>query len=283
MGKNSVGRYILIFEPKYAYHQFAVRFDADNSIEVTKIKKYSDEYYGNSKKTVKKNLLGDIDMITTSMTCEEFFKKYIDPSIFNYNMEGIHKMFIGYKDAGRMKSLKVEFNNPKLYEKSQLIEGSKIKDGEAISYMVDLLTDPDSKFLRYVYDRQTELKEKYFSSVSDAVIQNARDLRRCRKLMNIGGEAGLMSDYMYLESQLKEKLSSYKEFRALYLFKNKYIYALKEEKEKLEHAKEKVETISKKTDTPWALCSKEELPPMGEQLTLFDITYPDKGKVKKLK
>ena len=283
MGKNSVGRYVLIFEPKYAYHQIAVRFHKNDLADIIKIKKYSDEVLENGNKTIKKNLLGDIDRITSSMTREEFFDKYIDPKLFNHRSSDVHRMFIGYKDAGRIKCLQVEFNNPKLYKKSKLIDGSKIKDRDCIDQIVKLLIDPESQFLRYVYEQQSSLRNQYFSSVSDKVLENAKNLRRRKKMMDNDGEDDLISDFVYLENQLKEKLTSYKEFRALYLFRNQYIYAKEEERKKLEETKQQLETISKKTKDSYYLYNLEELVPMGEQLSLYDSVDNSGEKVKKIK
>ena len=74
MEKKSPGKYILVFEPRYASTQYAVYFKSNGDTEITEIKKYSDVDYKDGK-TIKKNTLKDIDSILTSYTdLEQFFK-----------------------------------------------------------------------------------------------------------------------------------------------------------------------------------------------------------------
>lgn len=268
MGNNSSGKYMLVFEPKYTYHQFAVYFTPSSDVKVTEIKKYTDLPYSSLRNTrVKKNLLGDIDKVTTKLKDErEFFDKYIDPSIFIYTGGNLHRIFIGYKNNNSMHCLKCVFNNPKLNEKTLLLNGSKTDDHTEIRDLMNLFTDPESDFLQFVIETKNKKRQDYFYSVSSEVIAMALNLRNTRMLMQRDGERALLDDYQFLETKLRTRLSSYKEYRELFLMKCSYIEELEKRKNELQKMKNEVVNNHNIFDTPSCLNQLQAY----EQISIFD-------------
>lgn len=252
MEKKSPGKYFLVFEPSDVYHQYAVTFTPSCDVQVTKIKKFTDLNY-QSNKPVKKNLLGDIDKILTPCSSVlEFFDKYIDPTLFSYRGYNLHNMFIAYKSNGNIKTIKSVINNPKLESKLDFIEGSKFTDRSAIRSLINFSTEQNNsdEFLNFVNNK----KNKRETGLSDMTHLMLLDLKSCKRSMESNGE---------LYNSLIEKLTSYKEYRELYLLRQAYIEHLEEKKEQLEKAKEKLLTHGKKTVT------KSEEAPYYEQYNLF--------------
>ena len=99
--KKSVGKYMLIFEPRYDFYQYAVRFTTNGDVDVRKVRKYTDEMVEVKNGKVLKNTLADIDRVLTPLTdLRQFFDSYVSPGIFRYRGDNLHKMFIGYKYNG---------------------------------------------------------------------------------------------------------------------------------------------------------------------------------------
>ena len=261
MEKKSPGKYFLVFEPSDVYHQYAVTFTPSCDVQVTKIKKYTDLNY-KTDKPVKKNLLGDIDRILTPCTdTSEFFVKYVDPAIFSYDGYNLHNMFIAYKNDGNIKTLKCAINNPKLNSKLPFIDGSKFTDQVSIKGLISFATDPVSSndFLNFV----GKTRKKYETGLSSDTYTMLQQLRYYKKTLENRNDTGVLKPSIILSDKIAEKLSSYKEYRELYLLRQLY----KDEKEKerlmLEDAKQKLEQQKK---NPYILNEKV---PTGQQLNLF--------------
>lgn len=238
MEMKSLGKYVLVFEPKYAYHQFAVYFTPSNDVRITKIKKFTDLSFDGDK-PVKKNLLGDIDRIMTPCgNLDEFFSKYVDPSVFSYYGYNLHNMFIAYKNNGKIRTLDYSINNPQLNTKLDLVSGSKFTDKTAISNLIDFAIDTDekNKFLTFI----SECKVKFATGLTNETYTMLVDLRNCKMASRNYADSGLLNPSIELNDRLIEKLTSYKEYRELYLLKQAYIEKLNIEKQMLEEAKTKL-------------------------------------------
>ena len=280
--RSSVGKYVLMFEPKNCYYQYAVSF-TDNDVEVTRVNKYSLVPYGaKSSGKIKKNLLGDIDKILTPLTStEEFFSKYINSSMFKYQGYNLHKMFIGYQKNQYMYCLKCEVNNPLLSEKLTLVSGSKIKDSFGRSEMINLLSDPDGRFLNFVKDTKTEYRRRGYACVTDDTIEIASNLRRFRNVRENGEESIEIDDYCnYYEKRLDERLNSYKEYREMFLLKNRYLDYLQKEKDELKKLREVALEKEREERRKRGFIMNDVAP--YEQLSLFDDDSYNTNKVKKL-
>lgn len=255
--KKSVGKYAFIFEPAYAYHQFAVYFREDGDVEVFKIQKYSDRLYGARGKNpskIKKNTLGEIDKVTASfLDAESFFNMYIDPSIFKFDGYNLHRMFIGYKFQERMYTLDCILDNPALLKSLDFLRGSKIYDTKEKQAMVDLIaTSKDNSFLEFVKQRKAEKK----TNLSDKTFEIAVRYRSSLDTMEGG------YDRIEISNLLEERLTSYKDFREMFLLKQSYLESLLQQKEQLQQVKKTlVVPKSPVARTPFI---------EGEQLSLFD-------------
>lgn len=247
--KSSVGKYALVFEPKHVYHQYAVYFTPNGGVQTTKVEKYSFKCYApNDKSKVKKNTLGEIDKITTSFNnLNDFFATYIDPKIFNYRGDNLHKMFIAYKYNEKMYTLDYILNNPELFKRLQLLDGSKINDSNGRKEFAELiLSDENNSFLRFV----NKAKYRNETNLSTGTIDIANRLRLARD-----HESGF-TEYNSLWNDFNERLMSYKEYREMFLLRQRYLDYLEEEKLKLQNAKE-------------ALISS------GQNRLVFDVNIPE--------
>lgn len=264
MEKKSPGKYILVFEPKYAYHQFAVYFN-DDQVQITQIKKFTDLSF-EKEKPVKKNLLGDIDKKMTSCSdLNEFFKKYINPSVFSYYGYNLHNMFIAYKSNGKLHTLNYSINNPQLNAKLDFVKGSKFTDISAIRSLIDFAVDPseNNKFLTFV----SECKDKYQTGLTNETNTMLHELRGCKKAKENYSDSGALRSSIYLTDALIDKLTSYKEYRELYLLKQSYQEKLNMEKRAFKGIKEAL-LLKEKT------FSDTKNIPEYEQLTLFGEAVP---------
>lgn len=255
MEKKSIGNYSLIFEPKYSSYQYSVYFTETKDVVVSKIDKYTDVLYGTNKK-IKKNTLGDIDRILTVLPSEkEFFDSYIDPSIFKYSGDNLHKIFIGKTkkiyDRKYMECYECVFNLEQMNDKLKYVIGSSIgkiygnskKDEKIVlekNHLISLLTDYNSDFLKFAIDTNFDKKRKFLSSVSSSTLKLASELRRCNKDISEGRVSGTFDEVNALKTKLEEKLTNYKEFRELFLIKQLYLETLKNRKEELIELKSNV-------------------------------------------
>lgn len=264
MEKKSPGKYILVFEPKYAYHQFALYFTSSNDVQITRIKKFTDLDY-QSNKPVKKNLLGDIDRIMTSCSdLNEFFKKYVDPNVFSYYGYNLHNMFVAYKNNGKIRTLNYSINNPQLNKKLELVEGSKFTDKTSISNLINFAVDTDEKneFLTFISER----KNKFLTGLTDETYDMLIDLNSYLRANANYSDSGVLMPSIELTNKLSYKLTSYKEYRELYLLKQAYIGKLNLEKQILEKEKEKLSSQKR------SLFILNENIPQAEQMNLFGET-----------
>lgn len=277
---NSVGKYILMFEPLYVTYQYAVYFKENGDVQVTKVDKYSDIPYGlNSNKKVKKNLLRDIDRIITPLgDMSDFFDQYIDQSIFRYTGNNLHKMFIGYKHKERMNSLTCSFNNFELFDKTRLINGSKITDQQSIMSLINLMADKNSSFVKFI--NRTERDRT--SNLSNSTLNLINSFKDIECLINEGFyESGLHEEQARVKKELFDRLTSYREFREVFLLKQNYISYLQSKKEELQN----VRSILVNNQPENTIFSQEEPHKEYEQLSLFDmlpITTNEVVKTKKL-
>lgn len=275
MEKKSVGNYFLVFEPKYVNYQYSVYFLPSGETVICKIDKYTDVLYGTGKK-VKKNTLSDIDRILTGLSNEkEFFDKYIDSSIFCYNRDNLHKIFIGkmrkIADKKYMKCYECIFDLKEMNDKLKFIVGSSVRNEKIIRdkyELISLLTDRNSNFLRFAINVKNDKKIRYLSSVSTNILEIASELQRCNRDISEGRISGTFDDVNVLKSKLDEKLTSYKEYRELFLIRKLYLMSLDNKKEQLLELKSKV----LKGDF------KKEVYPVYEQISMFP---EDNLKVKK--
>lgn len=258
--KNSIAKYMLIFEPIYVTHQYAVSFTNDGDVDVRRIQKYSDIPL-DSKKPVKKNLLGDIDKFLTPLEdLSSFFKTYVNPNIFSYYGNNLHKMFIGYKYNGSMYTLNYVVNNSELNSRLSFVEGSKINDylgkRKAINLILNSENDTFLMFMNNSFrNRQTNL-----SSVTVNIANQ----------MKMASSMGSYHEYEELEMELEDRLTSYKEYREMFLLRQRYIEFLDEEKEKLKVIKEK--TLKEEAKKEVVQPKEGFFGPVytGEQLSFFD-------------
>ncbi|MBQ7136717.1 MAG: hypothetical protein IJO43_01915 [Bacilli bacterium] len=253
--KNSVGKYILVFEPKYVNNQCAISFDVAGNASVVMTNKYTDTPCG-SKAKVKKNCLSDIDRITASTPdLKTLFEECVPKTIFSYYGNNLHKMFIGYMHNGRMRTLNYVINNPELVAKLNLVQGSRIYDHAGISSMINLAVDSD-EFYRFI------LKEKNESStnLSSPVISMLSALKVARR-----------EEDQYEQSQIVEslhgQLTYYKEYRELFLLTGHYQDKLAADKKRLETLKTEVCTYASSQNHHQL---HEVVQPNMEQLSFFD-------------
>lgn len=237
--KSSPGRYMLIFQPQSVSYQYAVYFNPDGTTEVSAIKRNSDIVCNTAKKKVKKNTLADIDKIMSSVSnLKEFFEKYIDPNVFQYSGFNVYKMFIGYRKNDSMYTFDYTINNPELQNKMQFVSGSKIRDIRGRQQLVNLiLTSSNNSFLDFVEQESRTGK----SRVSKELLNIAVRLRR------VCDNCGSGSERYELETLLDEKLTAYKEYRELFLSKQRYVKKLEEEKQRYKAIKEETKIIDKRS------------------------------------
>ena len=236
--KSSVGKYILICEPKYVYHQLAIQYKPNGSTEITKIKKYTDIVHGvQGEKKIKKNTLSDIDRITTSCyDLYDFFDKHVDSKIYSPYRDGLHKIFIGYMRNGSMKTLNCVFNDDKLNAKQTFVDGNKIYDYIEIEQCMDLIKDPDSSFTSFMIDSYNRRE----TGISKDTINLTTKFRYLAKVLTNHCDSGVLESYQYAEKELLEKLISYKEYREMFLLRGRYIQKLEQDKRELEIAKQTI-------------------------------------------
>lgn len=238
MDKKSVGKYILVFEPKYENYQFAVYFNNDKDVTITKINKYTDiPFESKGNKPVKKNLLTDIDSKTTACSSlQQFFDKYVDPDIFKYYGDNLHKIFIAYKSDKKQRKLPCIINDEKLNRKNKLVSGSRIDDSSEITSMIDLLGEPESKFISFVEEEKNNDRAR----VSSNIIKLSNELRTSQHTFKYQPASSLSISIKDTRDSLRENLESYKEYREMFRLKDLYEKKLQGEKEKLQQLKQKV-------------------------------------------
>lgn len=266
MEKKSVGKYVLVFEPKYAYHQFAVYFN-NNEVDVTAIKKYTDLPLKGQKGVVKKNTLADIDRILTPLEDEkEFFDKYVDPSIFRFSYGSLHKMFIAYKQNQQIYTLNCEFDNKSLNKKLDLVTGSKINDFNGISQLINFATDTSeqNRFLQFAEKSRQDHK----TGISTQTLTLLNRMKIFKKMAQTDQFTGFecLEEQTYLDEILTRNLTGYKEYRELFLLRSAYGDAIEKEKIKLECMKQEIISKSNKR-------AAQEQPEEYVQLSLFDQGY----------
>lgn len=265
--KSSPGKYILMFEPIYARHQFAVSFTPSDETIITKVKKYTEIPCDFTDKKIKKNLLGDIDKKLTALSGrDEFFEKYVDPSIFRY-YGTLHKIFIGYKRKEGMSTFPCIFNNPELHSKLSLLDGSKINDPFGIQSFIDLiLKSEDRGFLRFI----NQASEEEDTKLSSTALDLANRLRAAHDYMEGCYEQ------IELKALLEDKLTYYKEYREMFLLKQGYLEHLEDEKIRLQEARERA--------SKYASASNPQNPigQDSEQISMFDdLPVAEQPKTKK--
>ena len=255
--KNSVGRYSLIFEPKYVTHQYAVSFDNVGNSSVVAVNKYSDTPCG-TKAKVKKNSLSEIDRVTAACPdLDTFFKTHVPAGIFMYQGNNLHKMFIGYMRNNYMYNLNYIINNPELLSKLDLVSGSRIYDADGINSMIRLITTSENNgFLDFIVKEKREKS----TGLSSETINLAALFRNAE----ICGDSYIERDE--LRRNLEEKLGSYKEYREMFLLQMHYQDKLAAERLRLEQLRsEATSVVSPRVEpTPFEGTYTE-----GEQLSLF--------------
>ena len=261
--KSSPGKYMLVFEPCYSTTQYAVYFTPDGDANVTRIKKYTDTPCDDKQKKVKKNTLGDIDKVMAPI-CDLgfFFKEYVDPKVFSYSRDNIHKMFIGYKRKEKIYALDYIIDNHELAARLHLLEGSKIYDPDMRAVFLDLITNSkNNSFLKFT--------NKSYQNNETHLSKDTLDLANNLRMATDHTDSAF--GCFELTGLLDERLTSYKEYREMFILRQRYLVYLNEEKKKLEAAKKIVATPKpKRTNEIQG----------GEQLTFFDAL--GEPKIKKL-
>jgi len=274
--------YFLVFQPMYGDYQYSVRFNDDGTTDVVKINKFSDVVYGSKNdKKIKKNTFGEIDKVMTSLSSiDEFFEKYIDKEVFSGSVRDI---FIGKVRNGWVNRYECAFNNPKLQAKNKFVSGSRIDasycDEEGFKNdekedLIELLIDPNSKFLSFVSKTYEEIKSNKGSTISSETLTIAKELRAARTSMKEGTYTGSYRYADNLMGELREKLTSYKEYREMFLMRDKYLLSLEKEKEEAKKLKEQAEQaaiLKARTFEPFKTYT-------SEQLSLFEQELPDTSK-----
>ena len=265
-----MGRYSLIFEPKYVTNQYAVSFDNVGNSTITRINKYSDTPVDKGK--LKKNNLSEIDRITAS--CEDlsaFFKEYVPSSFFMYCGNNLHKMFIGYMYNKRMYTVPYIINNPELLEKMKFVssDGVRVNDVAGITAYLDFIKeDTDNKFLRFILQQSKE-KTTALSTSTIELIGLYKSAFSCCDY----GEAGM------LRRDLETRLGSYKEYREMFLLHHHYQDKLAADKKRLEELKNEAVIAASKPKQAQPIF--EGAYDTGVQLTFFDDLPPQKTISKK--
>lgn len=220
--KKNNGKYVLVFEPKYSYCQYAVYFNPDGTSEITQIYKNSDLPCDPKRKTIKKNNLEDIDKITTALpNLSSFFDKYVPSNIFSYNGSNLHNMFIAYKYNGNMYRLNYILNNPMLLDKTNLVKGNKCFDHAEIRKITSLILESkNNSFYKFI----KEEKEERRTDLSKFAINEADNLR----ISQDNGAPG--SEVDEIRKNLEERLTSYKEYRAIFCLAQSYQTYLEKQK-----------------------------------------------------
>lgn len=263
--KKSVGKYMLIFEPRYDFYQYAVRFTTNGDVDVRKVRKYTDEMVEVKNGKVLKNTLADIDRVLTPLTdLRQFFDSYVSPGIFRYRGDNLHKMFIGYKYNGTMYSLDYSINNKELHSKLDFVDGATINDYYGKRKAISLiLNSENNSFLMFMNRAARERK----THLTDLTINIANQLRAAYN-------SDSYHEYGELESDFERRLTSYKEYREMFLLRQRYIEEMETKKAELNNLKEQAIATSQ-------LQNSSFVPYVGEQLSFFDSPY--EGYVKSLK
>jgi len=253
--KKSVGKYILVFEPKYVNNQYAISFDVAGNASVVMTNKYTDTPCG-SRAKVKKNSLSDIDRVTASTPdLRTLFEECVPKTMFSYHGNNLHKMFIGYMYNGRMRTLNCVINNPDLVAKLNLVQGSRIYDDAGISAMIKLAVDSD-EFYRFIVKQKNESS----TSLSGSVISMLSALKAAKR------EEAQYEQSQIVES-LHDELTHYKEYREFFLLTGDYKYKLEADKKRLQSIREEAVAYAG-NKTPFQ--REERIEADMEQLSFFD-------------
>lgn len=263
--KKNIGKYMLIFEPKYVSYQYAIRFTTNGDVDVKRIHKYTDEMLDVKGGKAKKNVLVDIDKVLTPLTdLRSFFNNYVSTGIFRYNGDNLHKMFIGYKYNGKMYSLDYSLNNVELYDKLSFVEGSTINDYYGKRKAINLiLNSEDNSFLSFMNKSARERK----THLSDVTINIANQMKAASNFDSY-------HEFSELESDLECRLTSYKEYREMFLLRQRYLEEMENKKIILKSLKEEALSTSQQLNPNF-------VPIEGKQLSLFDLDYEGSPKILK--
>ncbi len=271
MSKQVPKKYMLVFEPIYDSSQYAIHFE-EGGATVTRIKKYTDKALDvGAKGQVKKNLLVEIDKAVASMpNLEVLFQKYVNPSIFNYRRNNLHKIFIGYLYNNYMYTLDLSLNNKELLDKLGLVTNNMIHDRDGINGLINLILDNNDGFYKYIEQMHNAKKTKLSSSTFEVICK----LKYFERQKIIACDTEICNEFEYNKEFLKASLTSYKEYRELFLLRQGYIKKLEKEREILEEKKEKLS---------WEMENNKFKSFSGTQMHLFgeEDIYTPKGKVKK--
>ena len=265
--KNSIAKYMLVFEPLYVTYQYAVGFTNDGDVDVRRIQKYSDIPL-DSKRPVKKNLLGDIDKFLTPLEdVNSFFKTYVNPDTFSYYGNNLHKMFIGYKYNGSMYTLDYVVNNKELNSRLSFVQGSKINDYLDKRKAINLILNSENNTFLMFMNNSFRNKQTNLSSITVNIANR----------LKMASNMGSYHEYEELDMELEDRLTSYKEYREMFLLRQRYIEYLELEKEKLRVIKEN--TLKGKNPT-LEQPKENHFGPIytGEQLSFFDNYDGDEPK-----
>ena len=255
-------RYMFVFEPKYSSIQYAVSFLENGEVVVDEIKKYTDSLVKPKSKSnirVQKNTLGEIDKVLSSFSdLRDFFDACVDPNIFKYSASNLHKAFIGYKYNQKIYTVNYIVNNPELNSKLVHLCDNKIDDYAGKTKIVTMLGDESRGFVDFIN------KEKSWgrTDLSNSMVDMINRYRFCKEMFTVNrNESGLMYEAASIREALMRKLTEYRNYREMFLLKQRYLESLEIEKKRLEEMK--------------TAASNRQFAPIGEpypkgiQLSLF--------------
>jgi len=170
-------------------------------------------------------------------------------------------MFIGSKNNERIYRLGYTINNPGLNSKLSLVEGSNINDRVGIDELIEFSSSPrkENRFLGFVNQCKKERKTGLTNETYDLLCE----LRNCRFAIENHSDSGAFNSSVILTNKLCDRLSSYKEYRELFLLKMSYVDYLEKQKEELKTIKKTTSEVKKERVS----FNNDVLG--GEQLSLF--------------
>lgn len=239
-------RYILACSSAYDYGRFwTIRFDEAGNptfVDVGAKDNLKD-------KKVFKNTLAEIDARTCGYSEKNFATQEISKGPIYVSKLGHLTIF--YKDGNTIREIRPVFDNPLLAEKIPLVIGNIIHDKKEVDSFIRIIKSPDLKFVKYI----THEKEMHNTALSSSTIKLIQDLRYYSNMPGGYTSNEVSAEMRYLEESLRERLTSYKEYRELFIAKYKFL-----------GADSKEEAVEIKRPSPEC-----------EQMSFFPLTEEERG------
>lgn len=209
----TIRRFLYQYNPKYTTTQYTVSFVNGKVSQITEIKypKMTSIY-----NKISKNTLAEIDDITTNTTRANFFE-----SLPNGMTQGsLFKDTIVYLYSGNLLQLRAVFNNQMLSQKLSFVKDNNIYDYQEIREILTLVGDPKASYFDYLKINSTGI-----SSYTKNLMEEYRHY--CGILHNGDSTIAISNERYDIEQELVNKLTSYKEYRGVYLSKLDYLIEIK--------------------------------------------------------